>query len=415
MNNDGKLRSLPSDQDATGRQLGEEELKNLREVISSGTLTTTKGRFGKKFEEEFARMVGVKHAFVCSSGSAAVHTAIAAINPNPGDEIITTSITDMGALTPILYSGAVPVFCEVNPETLNVYPEAIERAISDRTKAIIATHLFGKPCPMKGIMEIGRKYNIPIIEDSAQAFLARVGEQHTGAIGDIGCFSLQQGKHITTGEGGIVTTNDDGLARRMYLFINKAWGYGDPNPDHYFLALNYRMSELQAAVAAAQLKKLERSVSSRIKTANLLTALISDIPGIQAPAADPDTTHVYWKYPVIVDDSQIPGGSPAVSAKLKEKNIASNPRYIVKPAFMCRIFQERNTLGNSNFPFNLARPEAVDYRIENFPETVKALRDVLVLPWNECYTEDDVLYIAQNLRIAVEELREAPATQSVGM
>jgi perosamine synthetase len=409
MASENELMSLPSDQDSSGRQFGDEELENLREVITSGTLTTTKGRFGKEFEKDFAKLIEVKYAFLCSSGSAAIHTAIAAINPNPGDEIITTSITDMGALTPILYSGAVPVFAEVDPKTLNVTAPAIEKLVSERTRAIIATHLFGRPCPMKEILEIGRKYNIPVIEDSAQAFLARVGDQYTGAIGDIGCFSLQQGKHITTGEGGIVTTNDDQIARRMYLFINKAWGYGDPNPDHYFLALNYRISELQAAVAVAQLKKLKKSVDARIAAAEMFTEMIADIDGIETPEPDPGSVHVYWKYPITVNEDIIPGGSPAIAERLKEKNIASAPRYIVKPAFMCQIFQEQNTLGKSHFPFNLARREVLNYKAENFPQTTKALRDVLVLPWNERYTENHVRYIAHHLRKAVEDICKSPA------
>ncbi len=212
----------------------------------------------------------MKYAYACNSGSAAVHVAIAAINPNPGDEIVTTSITDMGALTPIVFQGAIPVFADVDPKTLNVTAETIEKVLSDKTKAIIVTHLFGNPCEMKAIMELADSSGIPVIEDTAQSFLATCDGKYAGTIGKIGAFSFQQGKHMTTGEGGIVVTNDDAIARRMYLFINKAWGYGDQNPDHYFASLNYRMTELQAAVAYEQLKKLDFSVSQRQKMAQLL-------------------------------------------------------------------------------------------------------------------------------------------------
>lgn len=393
------ILSLPSDQDASGRTLGDEEIQLLTAAIHSGTLTSTKGSFVKQLEQEFAQLLGVKYAYACASGSAAIHIAIAAIDPEPGDEIVTTAITDMGALTPILYQGAIPVFADVDPRTWNVTAESIEKVLSDRTKAIIVTHLFGNPCNMTEIIELAKSRNIPVIEDCAQAFLATHNGQYVGAIGEIGCFSLQQGKHITTGEGGIVTTNDDALARRMFLFINKAWGYGDPKPDHYFLALNYRMGELQGAVAAAQLQKLGEIVQARRTTAEQLTAKIQDLAGITPPWCDPRNTHSYWKYCLSVDSNIVPDGAVGLAKRLKEeKGIFSAPRYIQKPAFQCEVFRDQRTFGNSHFPFTLARPEAIDYSPEKFPGTFAGLEAVLVLPWNERYTEDHVNYIAQALR-----------------
>jgi len=401
-----RLLMLPSDQDITGRTFDDSEIALVTEALRSGTLTTTKGKFGKELEKKFAEKVSAKYAYACTSGTAAIHIAVAAINPNPGDEIITTSITDMGALTPLMYRGVVPVFAEVDPKTLNVTAETIKAKISDRTKAIIVTHLFGNPCDMAPIMVLAREKNIPVIEDSAQTFLAKCGDKFAGAVGDIGCYSLQQGKHMTTGEGGMVVTNDEKLARHMFLYINKAWGYGDSNPDHYFMALNYRISELQAAVALGQLDKLEECVASRQKTAAMLTDLLQGIDGIETPVIADGNTHVYWKYCLTINDSKIEGGSPAMAALLKEKNIFTAPRYIVKPAFMCQVFQEKKTLGDSQFPFNLAREGAVDYEMANYPMTAKALNDVLVLPWNEKYTEEHVRYIADNVRIAASKLRK---------
>ena len=401
-----RLMMLPSDQDASGRTFDHTEISYVTEALRSGTLTTTKGKFGKMLEQKFAEKFGAKYAYACTSGSAAIHIAVATVNPNPGDEIITTSITDMGALTPLMYRGVVPVFCEVDPKTLNVTAETIKAKISDRTKAIIVTHLFGNPCEMGPIMELAKEHNLPVIEDSAQTFLAKSGDRFAGTVGDIGCFSLQQGKHMTTGEGGMVVTNDEKIARHMFLYINKAWGYGDANADHYFMALNYRISELQAAVALGQLEKLEECVSNRRRTAAMMTDLLSGIEGIETPVIADDATHVYWKYCLTVDDSKIEGGSPALAALLKEKNIFSAPRYIVKPAFMCQVFQEKKTLGDSQFPFNLARDGAVDYSMENYPLTEKALHDVLVLPWNEKYTDEHVRYIADNVRIACSKLRK---------
>jgi len=399
-----KILTLPSDQDATGRTLGEEELILLAEAIRSGTLTSTKGTFVKALEEQFAEKIGVAHAYACASGSAAVHTAIAAIDPEPGDEIVTTPITDMGALSPILYQGAIPVFADVEPKTCNVTARTIEPCLSERTKAIIVTHLFGNPCQMEEIMELARARHIPVIEDCAQAFLSQHGGRTVGSIGSIGCFSLQQGKHMTTGEGGLVTTNDEQLARRMFLFINKAWGYGDANPDHYFLALNYRMSELQGAVAVAQLSKLEGVVRSRLETANSLTEKLRGLRGIETPWIDPVSVHTYWKYCLRIDDRVITGGALRMAQLLKEKGIASAPRYIQKPAFMCEVFQKQRTFGSSRYPFTLARPEALDYERSRFTGTYEALDGILVLPWNERYTEEHVDYIAGSIHEAVNRL-----------
>lgn len=395
---------LPSDQDASGRTLGDEEIQFLQEVINSGTLTSTKGTFTKKLEKSFAEVLGVKHAYACASGSAAVHIAIAAIDPNPGDEIITTSITDMGALTPILYQGAIPVFADVDPRTCNVTAETIGPCIGPKTKAIIVTHLFGNPCNMTEIMALSEQYNIPVIEDSAQSFLAKHNDKYVSTFGSVGCFSLQQGKHITTGEGGIVVTNDDYLGRRLFLLINKAFGYGDPKPDHYFIALNYRLSELQSAVALAQLKKLSFSVESRCRAAEKLSSLIKDLPGIQIPHVDKQSVHTYWKYCLRIDSDVIKGGSVELAKLLKERGIFSAPRYIQKPAFMCEVFTEQRTFGSSRYPFTLARPEALDYRTERFPGTFAGLEAILVLPWNERYTDEHVEYIAKSLRLSAERL-----------
>lgn len=396
--------TLPSDQDASGRTLGAQELALLADVITSGTLNSTKGTAVAEFERALARTIGVKHVVACASGSAAVHCAIAALNPEPGDEIVTTAITDMGALAPILYQGAIPVFADVDPRTCNVTAATVAARITPRTRAIVATHLFGNPCEMAALRALADERGLMLIEDSAQAYLATVDGRAVGTWGDIACFSLQQGKHITTGEGGFVATNDDALARRMWLFVNKAWGYGDPQPDHYFLALNYRMTELQGAVGLGQLPKLEACVEARQATAAALTARIGDIAGITAPVVADDATHAYWKYIVMVDPSIVPGGSVALGAKLKERGIASAPRYIQKPAFQCAVFRDRVTLGTSGWPFTLAEPSAVDYDPARFPGTFRALEHVLVLPWNERYTAEHVAFIARALREAVQEL-----------
>lgn len=401
-----KPMTLPSDQEASGRTLGDEEIAAVTAVIRSGTLWSIRGNVVKTLEKRFASLLNAKHAYACTSGTAAVHIAIAALDPSPGDEIVTSPITDMGALTPILYQGAIPVFADVDPRTYNVTAKTIERCLSERTRAIIVTHLFGNPCDMDEIMALANARRIPVIEDSAQALLAKANGRLVGTIGAIGCFSLQQGKHITSGEGGLVTTNDDSLARRMFLFINKAWGYGDTNPDHYFLALNYRLGELAGAVALAQLPKLEGVVKARIALAEQMTAKLRDVDGIETPYVNPKHVHTYWKYCLRVDGRKIADGAVGLARALKDKGIPSGPRYIQKPSFMCEIFQKQRTFGDSRFPFTLARPQAVNYDRALFPGTYEALEGVLVLPWNERYTPEHLDYIATSIRHAAAQSRK---------
>jgi dTDP-4-amino-4,6-dideoxygalactose transaminase len=375
--------SLPDDQNASGRSLGDDELTRLAAVIRSGVLTSTKGTQVAELERRFAEMLGLPWAVACSSGTAAVHAAIAGLDPEPGDEIVTTPITDMGALAPILYQGAIPVFADVDPATGNVTAATVADRLSDRTVAVVATHLFGNPCDLAGIHGVAEAHGSPLVEDCAQAFLARSAGRLVGTVGSVGCFSLQQGKQMTTGEGGIVTTGDDRLARRMRLFVNKAWPYGEPDPDHEFLALNSRLTELQGAVANAQLDKLKPGVARRVAMAERLTGALAGVPGLTTPVVREGDVATWWRYPVLVDPAVVPGGPTALAAELRLGGVASAPRYIQKPAFACRVFAEQRTFGNSRWPFTQARPEALDYDPARFPGTYAYLDSVLVLPWNE--------------------------------
>ena len=396
--------ALPSDADHTGRDLGDDEIALLRDVIESGTLNCTKGTQVKAFEREFAARHAAPHARAVTSGTAAVHTAVAAIDPEPGDEIITTPITDMGGIAPILYQQAIPIFADVDPVTLNITPEAVAARITGRTRAIIATHLFGSPCDVVGIKRIADARGIPVIEDCAQAYLAMQDGRLVGTIGAIGAFSLQQGKHMTTGEGGIVITADAQHARWMTLFSDKAWGYGDPRPDHYFLALNYRMTDLQGAVARAQLTKLDGCVLRRQKAAAHFSELIRDVPGLTLPRPLPGATHVFWKYPLIVDPAIVQGGSDALGGALKARGVFCAPRYIQKPAFECQVFTERKTYGRSQCPYSCrerAGGGTIVYDAAEYPGTMRGLEQVVVLPWSEFYTDAHVDFLATAVREAV--------------
>lgn len=399
--------SLPRDDNSTGRDLGDEEIALVSQAIKSGTLTSTKGTMVAKLEEGFARLYGSSHCVAMSSGTASLHAAMAAINPEPGDEIITTPITDMGAITPILYQGAIPVFADVDPDTYNVTAETIAPKITKRTRAILVTHLFGNACDMDPIMALAHKHNLPVVEDCSQAYLTEYRGRLVGTIGAMGCFSLQQGKHMTCGEGGLLITNDPKFGRHVRLYVNKAWGYGDPNPDHYFLALNYRMSELQGAVALAQLNKLKSVVARRQQAAAQIGAGLKGLPGVDLPVVTPGGTHSYWKYPVQVDEALLGIDVSAFAKRLAALGLIAMPRYIQKPAFMCEVLRDRRTLGESAFPFKQAGGggEYPRYDINAYPGTQRALSRVLVVPMNEFYTKEHVEFICGTFREVVGSLK----------
>ncbi len=396
--------NLPSDREARGRTLGEEELALLEEVIRSGKLNATGGVMVPRFEEEFARLQGLPHAVALSSGSAAVHTALAALDLEPGDEVVTSPVTDMGALAPILWQGALPVFCDLDPDTLEMTGPALKARITPRTRAVVVTHLFGHPCPMDEILEAAG--SIPVVEDCAQAPLASWKGRLVGTFGKLAAYSFQQGKHITSGEGGIVLTSDPLLARRARLFANKGWPYGEPSPDHEFLAMNFRMTELQGAVLLGQLSKLEEVVRLRRERARLMDELLQGVPGVAPPARPAEGEHSYWRYTLRVDPQVVPGGAGALGKILEENGLPAAPHYVGRPAFELRVFRERRTLGRSRWPWKGARPgpEPPPEDPKNFPGTYEGLRRALVLPWNERYTTRDVEDMAALVREAVETL-----------
>jgi dTDP-4-amino-4,6-dideoxygalactose transaminase len=381
---------LPNDQDGTGRSFDESTIDLLRLVIESGTLTATKGAMTPALEAEFAAMLGVGHAIACSSGSAAVHSAIAALEFEPGDEVITTAITDIGALAPLLYQGLIPVFADVDPLTGNVTSETVEAVWSERTRAVIATHLFGNPADVPAIRRVAERSGAAVVEDAAQAFLASKDGALVGTMGHLGAFSFQQGKHITSGEGGIVVTDDADLAHEVRLFVNKSWPYGQPDPDHRKLGLNYRITELQSAVLRAQLHRLPELVAHRARLAERFADGVADLDAVTVVPPKEGDAAAWWRLPLMVDNAVLPGGVDRISAGFRARGVGAAPRYIGKPAFRCGVFADQRTFGSSSWPFTLARPEAVDYSAERFPGTFAFLDSVVVVPWNEKFTEEHV-------------------------
>ena len=290
---------LPHFMNARGRTFGEEEEQLVLEALRSGCLGKTGGSMVKRLEEEFAAMLHLPFAIACSSGTAAVHLCISALHLEPGDEVIVPPITDIGTVLPILWQNAVPIFADVEPLTMTIDPRDVSRKITSKTKAIIAVHLAGQMCDMGALRQLANAHKVALIEDCSQAYWAEYQGRLAGTLGDMACFSLQQSKHVTCGEGGLMVTRSPEFSRQAALFADKAWPR-DVNTlgsgRFLFLSQNYRMSELQGAVALAQLRKVTAVVSRRRRRADSLSAILGKFTAVSVPAVRTGTKHSYWLY-----------------------------------------------------------------------------------------------------------------------
>jgi dTDP-4-amino-4,6-dideoxygalactose transaminase len=397
INGGEKVRARPF---PSKRDIGSEELKELVDVIWSGNLNRNGGTKVDLFEREFAELYGVKHAITSTSGTASIHVALGAINPDPGSEIITGSISDIGTISPIIFQNCIPIFADLDPRTYSLDPDDVERKITSRTRAVIAIHLFGQCCDMDPLIEICRDHDIVLVEDCSQSHLAEYKGRLAGTMGDMGCFSFQQSKQMTCGDGGITITDDDSLAERARLFADKAWPRGAGSDRGYlFLAQNYRMTELQGAVARAQLRKVKDIVARRRRAGNRLTELITDVEGVNPPAMIEGNAHSYWLYPLTIDQEAL-GVSPEDFVKaLNAEGIPASYGYIRKPLYLFRVLKEQVTYGSSHCPFDCRfNGRRIEYKEGDCPNTERALKEIIILPCNEFFTEEDVSDMAKALR-----------------
>ncbi len=384
-----------------GRDFGLDEVDELIDVLKSGTIG--RGAAVKKFEQEFAEMHGVKHAIASTSGTAAIHIAVGVVDTNPGDEIISAPITDMGGVIAVIAQNAIPVFADVDPLTGNMDPADVERKITNRTKAIIPVHLGGNPCDMDAIMEIANKHNLIVIEDCSQAHLAEYKGRKVGTIGHMGAFSFQQGKHMRTGEGGMTITNGDKMGKHARLFGDKGWPrYGIAGArEHLVYGMTYRMSNLQAAVGLAQLRKVRWIADSRAKLGNMLTELISGIDGLTPPVVAKDTIHTYWFYGVQIEEEKLGISVDDFVKRLTAEGIPARANYIGKPIFMYEMVRRKKIHGDSPCPFGCplyGGANEVKYEEGACPNTEQFLDRMARLSIGEFYTEDDIRDMAKAVR-----------------
>ncbi|HZT43202.1 MAG TPA: DegT/DnrJ/EryC1/StrS family aminotransferase [Chthonomonadaceae bacterium] len=366
---------------------GEAERQALEEALQQGTLFYAQGKMVHRLEEAFARACGVKHAIACSSGTTAIHAALVALGISPGDEVITAPITDVGSVIPILYQGAVPVFADLDPRTFTLSPASVEAHITPQTRAILVIHLAGNACDLQALSEIAARHGLFLIEDCAQALGCRYAGRSAGSWGQIGCFSLNEFKHISCGDGGIAITDDPDLALRLRLATDKAYDRrpGAALRQPAFLALNARMTELQGAVALAQLEKLEGIVERRRQWCGALCERLRGLPGLALPEVTAGCEPSWWFYLMRVQPEILGADADTFAKALAAEGLPVSAHYIGQCVYEYPLFAQHSAFAHGDHAY-----QRLAYVTGLCPEAEAILQTGVLLSVNEGYTEEDL-------------------------
>lgn len=353
--------------------IGEEEIENVVEVLKSGMIA--QGPKVMEFEEKFANWIGAKYGIATNSGTSALHVALLACGIGEGDEVITTPFTFIASGNAIVYTGATPVFADIDLDTYTIDPDKIEDLITDKTKAILPVQLYGQAADMDKIREIAEKHDLKIIEDAAQAHGAEYNGEKVGILGDMACFSFYPTKNMTTSEGGMITTNDEELAKKAQMF--RAHGASE-RYHHDEIGYNFRMTDIAAAIGLAQLKVIDEFNDKRISNANYLNEQLKDIEGIVTPKSPDNYKHVYHQYTVRVEK----GNRDDWVEFLTNKGIGTGIHYPI-PLYNQPIYKKLGIEGDC-------------------PLAEKAADNVISLPVHPSLTKED-------LDLVVDAVKEASA------
>ena len=304
-------------------QLDGREAEYVLECVQS-TWISSSGRFLNAFEEGFAKLCGVKHAVATNNGTTALHLALVALGLQPGDQVLVPDLTYIASANAVRYCGATPVFIDNERRTFNIDPARIEAKITPRTRAIMPVHLYGHPADMDPINEIAQRHGLWVVEDAAEAAGALYKGQPVGGLGDCATFSFYGNKIITTGEGGMVTTNDDALAAKLRLYRGQGM---DPDRRYWFpvVGFNYRMTNLAAAVGLAQLERIDHHLAQRQRVAQAYAARLQRLSDqLILPVAEPWAHHVFWMYSVLLNQ---PERRDAVMAAMDAEGVETRPLF----------------------------------------------------------------------------------------
>lgn len=371
----------------------EEDIEQVVRVLRSNYLTT--GPAVKQFEEEIAKKIGAKYAVSISNGTAALHAACFAAGIEQGDEVITTPITFAATSNAVLYCGGKPVFADINPVTYNIDVEDIRRKITDKTKAIIPVHFTGQPCEMDAILKIAKEYNLIVIEDAAHALGAEYKQKKVGSIGHMTTFSFHPVKHITTGEGGMITTDDEVFYEKMLQFRTHGitreskkliqnegpWYY-----EQQFLGYNYRMTDIQAALGISQLKRLDPFLQKRKEYVELYTKAFEGLEGVIIPRQLQEVKSAWHLYILQFDLEKLTISRKEIFEKLSNKKIGVNVHYI--PVYYHPYYQK------------------LGYQKGICRNAEKLYDQMITLPLFPKMEKEDVLYVIEKVKKIVNEYKK---------
>jgi perosamine synthetase len=335
------------------------------------------GKYIGQFEKRFAAYCGCKHGVAVTNGTAALHLALASLGIGPGDEVILPAFTMAASAFSIIYTGARPVLVDSEPDTWNMAVSRIEEKLSARTRAIMPVHIYGHPCDMDPITEIARRHSLFVIEDAAEAHGASYRGRKAGGLGDAGCFSFYANKIITTGEGGMLVTNDDAVADRARRLKDQAYSPAKRFL-HTDLGFNYRMTNIQAAIGLAQLESIDSFVDLRRRNASAYNAALGQLPGITLPPEKEWARSVYWMYSILVGDG-FPVDRDELMRRLKDKGIDTRTFFI--PMHMQPAFASMGL-----------------FRDESYPVAEDLSRRGLYLPSGSGLKEEDLDHVCRSIR-----------------
>lgn len=301
------------------------ELKYVMDAISTGWISSN-GGYVKKFEQEFAKYCGVRNGISVCNGTTALHLALTALGIGEGDEVIIPDFTMISSAFSVCYTKAKPIFVDAEKETWNIDPKKIEEKITENTKAIMVVHIYGHPCEMDNILEIAKRHNLYVIEDSAEAHGAEYKNRKCGSLGDIACFSFYSNKVITTGEGGMIVTDNDEIAEKCRYYRNLCFPLGGSrNYLHEDIGFNYRISNVIAAIGLAQLEKIDEYIGMRRKNNHLYQLLLKEIDGLIFQPERKDTKNIYWMNGIVVIPEKLNITRNELMERLKSEGIDSRP------------------------------------------------------------------------------------------
>jgi len=357
--------------------ISKEAKDHVVEAIESGWISSA-GRFVDLFEKDYAKIFSVKHAIAVCNGTAALHVALTALRIGPGDEVIVPAFTMGATWLAVMYTGAKPVFVDCEADTLNINPLLIEEKITRNTRAILPVHIYGHPVDMDPVMEIAKKHRLFVIEDAAEAHGAEYKGRKCGTIGDIGIFSFYANKIISTGEGGMVITNDDNFAERSRK-IKDLFHSSKKRFIHEEIGFNYRMTNLQAAIGCGEILHLEEYLNKKISMANTYNTLLRGIPGIILPTTKSYAKNVFWMYGIRIIPEIFGITKDELRNILKENGV--DTRDFFYPPNEQEVLQKTETIAPN----------------EKFPESEKAATNGLYLPSGLSITENEIMEVCQKI------------------